>query len=100
MAIFNKEAYWKNRRDGKRGQGPIALTHHTTKGPTSLKSAFTNRFTWRLKTRDHTKTQKTARIRSKEEAAQRVARIKRTEAGEQERVAVKARKRAVTFNVS
>ncbi|WP_241473814.1 hypothetical protein [Mycolicibacterium neoaurum] len=97
---FNKTQYWKNRAEGKRGQGVVTVPTADTTDPEYLKHnaegahlaqtsqgiVRVNRTTARRKYVDHRLTSKTARIKSDEETRAVADRVKRKEAGERERI--------------
>ncbi|MDQ0825386.1 hypothetical protein QFZ60_001559 [Arthrobacter sp. B2I5] len=91
---LTKEAYWKNRQEGKRGQGELerakfteSQTGHFIQLGTRLMPA--NRGAARRKVVDHKFTTKGIRSTNPEQSAAIRERVKRTESGEQARVAAK-----------
>lgn len=85
MPEFNKAEYWKNRRDGRRGQGETVRPHHETAG--GLLGQMTNREIDRRESR-----QKPARRVTNRQAPDPMTinrAVLRREAGEQQRIAKK-----------
>lgn len=91
---FDKAAYWNNRNNGKRGQGELpagtfveSVTRNFIQIGTRLVPA--NRAKARRKVVDHKFTTKGHRSFEPARSAAISERVKRTEAGEKERVSIK-----------
>lgn len=89
---FIKEKYWENRNAGKRGQGELEKGTFTESETSNYVQVGTrlmpaNRSTSRRKVVDHKFTTKGHRVTNEEESLAIRARVKRTELGEQQRIA-------------
>jgi hypothetical protein len=91
---FERETYWENRRNGKRGQGELpaanfleSATKHFMQVGTRLMAV--SRAAARRKVVDHKFTTKGHRTTNPAQSAAIRERVKRTEAGEKQRVATK-----------
>lgn len=91
---FDKATYWKNRNNGQRGQGELPIgefIESVTKNFLQVGSRLisVNRATARRKAVDHKFTTKGHRSIDAAKSLAIRERVKRTEAGEKERVATK-----------